>query len=86
MTYEHMQERLNTDMHISCRAINRSRVCTVHGTDDSVIPIRDAHLFDQVIRGHKLEVVPGADHNFRGAEYSERMIGAVISFLKANIL
>ncbi|CAN0210572.1 unnamed protein product [Scytosiphon promiscuus] len=45
-------------------AIKRSRVLTIHGTNDETIPVADAHDFDKVLPNNELVVVEGATHRF----------------------
>lgn len=54
-----VQERIQTDMEAAGRRISRSRVYTIHGAADEVIPVADAHAFDRCIQQHVLRVLPG---------------------------
>lgn len=42
----------------------RSKVLTIHGAEDEVIPVADAHEFDKVLLNSELVVVEGATHRF----------------------
>lgn len=42
----------------------RSKVLTIHGTEDETIPVADAHEFDKVLPNNELVVVEGATHRF----------------------
>lgn len=54
-----VQERIQTDMEAAGMRINKSRVYTIHGGADEVIPVADAHAFDRCIKQHVLKVLPG---------------------------
>ncbi|CAN0556870.1 unnamed protein product, partial [Ectocarpus sp. 8 AP-2014] len=42
----------------------RSKVLTIHGTEDETIPVADAYEFDKVLPNNELVVVEGATHRF----------------------
>jgi pimeloyl-ACP methyl ester carboxylesterase len=63
--------------------IKRSKVLTIHGTADSVIPIDDGRQMAASITGSGLVEVEGADHNFRASEQVlQQLISAVLAFLQ----
>ncbi|CAM9647621.1 unnamed protein product [Ectocarpus fasciculatus] len=45
-------------------SITRSKVLTIHGTEDETIPVADAYEFDKVLANNELVVVEGATHRF----------------------
>lgn len=49
-----------------------------------VIPVRDAHIWGDLIQHHKLHLIEGADHYFRKPEYAQDMIAATVAFMKAG--
>lgn len=55
-----------------------SEVLTVHGTKDAVIPVEDAHKWQQYIKTHQLCLVEGGDHGFTRSEHATQMVDAVI--------
>lgn len=59
-----MHNRLTLDMDPKSRAIKNTRVLTIHGSADSVIPVEDAHSFRDHIANSELSVVDGADHSY----------------------
>ncbi len=73
-------------MAAACARIARSRVLTVHGSADTTIPLApDGRAFAAAIAGSGLEVVEGADHNFRAApHHASQLIEAVVRFISAN--
>lgn len=55
-----------------------SEVLTVHGTNDSVIPVADANKWQQYVKSHQLCLVEGGDHNFKQAGHAKELIDAVV--------
>lgn len=83
VTKESLKERLSTDMHTACLAIpESSRVLTIHGTRDEVIPPEDAYDFAQLIQNHRLLLLSGADHNYRLHQSDVAKI--VVEFVKED--
>lgn len=58
---------------------------TVHGTEDEIIPVEDAHEFDKIISNHKLHIVEGADHNYTGQSHQVELATEVLNFIKASL-
>lgn len=42
----------------------RSKVLTIHGTEDETIPVADAYEFGKLILQHELVVIEGGTHRF----------------------
>lgn len=55
-----------------------SDVLTIHGTQDTVIPVEDASKWQQHIKSHQLHLIEGGDHNFKQAKHAKDMIDAVV--------
>lgn len=79
-----LDNRMSTDMVAAASAIRASKVLTIHGTADAVIPVAEAYRYDELIAGHKLHIIQGADHNFRSPEHAKEMIKAVMAFVAAD--
>jgi pimeloyl-ACP methyl ester carboxylesterase len=78
-----LDERVNLDMAAAAASIKRSKVLTIHGTADSVIPVDDGRQMAASIAGSSLVEVEGADHNFRASEeVLQQLISAVLDFLQ----
>ncbi|KAK9830936.1 hypothetical protein WJX81_007966 [Elliptochloris bilobata] len=54
LTKEDMANRLSLDMDGPARAVRRSQVLTVHGSDDETIPVEDARLYAERLAGGRL--------------------------------
>ncbi|KAG0593235.1 hypothetical protein KC19_1G314100 [Ceratodon purpureus] len=81
VTKADLRDRLTTNMHAACLAIPElTRVLTIHGTSDEVIPADDAYQFAQRIPTHKLVLVKDADHCYRGHQSELRK--HVLEFLQ----
>eukprot|EP00798_Chlamydomonas_sp_ICE-L_P001339 gene1339-32696_t len=78
-------ERESTDMEEACKKITISEVMTIHGTDDTTIPVEDAHSIAKCVRNHTLHLVNGADHNFTDSAHSEMMIKKITEFIQAGL-
>ncbi|KAG1656552.1 hypothetical protein FOA52_011504 [Chlamydomonas sp. UWO 241] len=85
LTQQDLDGRLALDMHAAAAAIKTSRVLTVHGSADPVIPVGDAHEFAAVIPNHALVVVEGADHVFRAPEHMAACVDAVVAGVLASM-
>lgn len=83
LTKEELEDRLATDMRAAAAAIKTTRVLTVHGSDDQVIPVDDGRAFARDIAGSSLHIVSGADHNFRAPQHADDMIRAIVNFVTA---
>lgn len=67
LTKDSLHERLRLDMGDVASAIPSSiAVLTIHGEQDTTIPVGDAFEFDARIANHTLRVLPAACHKFIG--------------------
>ncbi|GFR43014.1 hypothetical protein Agub_g4015 [Astrephomene gubernaculifera] len=90
LTQEAVSERMSLDMLAAARRIRHSRVLTLHGTADTVIPVGDAQLLLGAMREgrreqgeeqdgwHELVLVEGADHFFRRPEEAAVVVQRVV--------
>ncbi len=53
----------------------------IHGGEDRITPVAEAELLAQLVRGSRLEVIPGAGH-LPQLDEPERFNRAVLSFLR----
>ncbi|GBG88426.1 hypothetical protein CBR_g47125 [Chara braunii] len=83
VTLASLEERLATDMKAAAEAIHKSRVMTVHGSDDAVVPAEDGRSFAQSIQcSHKLVILEGASHRY--TEHTSELSSAVVDFLASD--
>ncbi|CEP02976.1 unnamed protein product (mitochondrion) [Plasmodiophora brassicae] len=82
VTQRSIDERLRLNMAEEAAKIpDTVRVLTVHGTDDDVVHISDAHALSRCIANHDLITIEGADHVFsRGSDVA--MMDAIVEWLK----
>lgn len=59
----------------------RSKVLTIHGTEDETIPVADAHEFAKLIAQHELVVVEGATHRFATEPEQSAVIKALAPYV-----
>ncbi|KAI3714558.1 hypothetical protein L6452_21514 [Arctium lappa] len=84
VTEESLMDRLNTNMHEACLQIDKDcRVLTVHGSDDSTVPVEEALEFAKVIPNHKLHIIEGANHGF--TKHRAELASVVMSFIKEPV-
>ncbi|KAL1188060.1 hypothetical protein V5N11_009902 [Cardamine amara subsp. amara] len=84
VTEESLMDRLNTDMHEACLKIGRKcKVLTVHGSDDTVVPVEDAKEFAKIIPNHNLEIVQGANHGY--TKHQKQLVSTAMEFIKTVI-
>jgi dienelactone hydrolase len=69
--------------HDVCSAVSilRASILVVHGEEDTVVPPSDAHDIASAARHARLELVPGADHEFSRPVHLRPMIQGVARFL-----
>ncbi|KAJ3671157.1 hypothetical protein LUZ60_008583 [Juncus effusus] len=80
VTKESLMDRLNTNMPEQVKAIKEEcRVLTVHGTEDEIISVGDAHEFAMIIPNHKLQIINGADHCY--TSHQTELASAVVDFI-----
>jgi len=82
VTKESIEERLNLDMSIVANV--RAKVLTIHGSKDSIIPVSDAHEYDDLFADleppcHTLHIIQDADHVF--TQHGKQLGEAVVSYL-----
>lgn len=81
VTKADLRDRLTTNMHAACLAIPEpTRVLTIHGTNDEVIPADDAYQFAQRIPTHKLVLIKDANHGFHA--HQSQLAKHVLQFLQ----
>lgn len=63
VTKESLMDRLTTDTYVACLKIDENcRVLTIHGSKDEIVPLDDALGFAKYIKGSRLHIIEGADH------------------------
>lgn len=72
------EERAKLNMRNTAMAIKRSKVVTIHGTDDETIPVADAREFAKVLPNNELAIIEGATHRF-ATEPEQREVMKVLS-------
>ncbi|PWA37452.1 alpha/beta-Hydrolases superfamily protein [Artemisia annua] len=71
-------------MHEACLQIGKDcSVLTVHGSDDTIVRVKEASEFAKIIPNHKLHVVKGANHGF--SKHQDELISVVLSFIKEPV-
>lgn len=59
-----------------------SRVLTVHGSMDKIVPVEDAMEFAKFIPNHKLQIIQGADHEY--TSHQDELASVVLNFILAQ--
>lgn len=59
----------------------RSKVLTIHGTEDETIPVADAREFDQVLLNNELIVVEGGTHRFATEPEQSKVLEALARYI-----
>ncbi|ORX45283.1 alpha/beta-hydrolase [Hesseltinella vesiculosa] len=57
-------------------------VLTVHGINDNIVPVYNAAMFANAIPNHTLNLLPDADHNFKG--HFEDVVGAIVDYFSKH--
>ncbi|KAJ6862824.1 hypothetical protein NC652_039630 [Populus alba x Populus x berolinensis] len=84
VTEESLMDRLNTDIHKACLAINKDcRVFTIHGSADEIIPVEDALEFAKIIPNHSLHIIEGANHSY--TSHQTELAAVVLKLMKATL-
>ncbi|BBN05237.1 uncharacterized protein MPTK1_3g11480 [Marchantia polymorpha subsp. ruderalis] len=84
VTLKSLEDRLSTDMDGASKAISKDcRVLTVHGSQDEIVKIENAHDFAKRIPNHTLRVFDGAGHNYEGDR--KKLADLVLEFIQGNV-
>ncbi|ORX95987.1 alpha/beta-hydrolase [Basidiobolus meristosporus CBS 931.73] len=89
VSQEDLTKKKNTDMSV-VRNIDRERVrvLSVHGEDDTTIPVQEVHMYDEVLGPkpyHEVAVIKGATHFFRAPEEQQQLGKVVNDWIEQNI-
>lgn len=80
MTWEQVQERAAMDMAAAVEVLKQgTRVLTVHGDQDEIIPVEDGRELNEAVREGEMVEIEGANHSFVGFE--GRVAEAILQFL-----
>lgn len=60
-----------------------SRVLTVHGSVDEIVPRNDALEFAKFIFNHKLHIIDGADHEY--TSHQDELASIVLDFIRSSL-
>ena len=88
VTQETINERLSLDMdcvrRIALKDDNghyRVRVLTVHGNNDAVVPVQDAHQYAELINNHTLRTLDDCDHNYSTQQAKLMLVTTVCEWM-----
>ena len=88
VTQETINERLSLDMDCVRKIASRDesgqyrvRVLTVHGNNDTVVPVQDAHRFAELINNHTLRTLDDCDHNYTTQQAKLMLITTVCEWM-----
>ncbi|KAJ3689804.1 hypothetical protein LUZ61_018968 [Rhynchospora tenuis] len=85
VTKDSLMDRLSINMSEEVKKIKPdSRVLTIHGSNDEVIPVEDAYEFEKVICNHKLHIIDGANHNY--TLHNDELASVVVDFITSSQL
>ena len=88
VTQETINERLSLDMDCVRRIATkdeyghyRVRVLTVHGNNDAVVPVQDAHQYAELINNHTLRTLDDCDHNYSTQQAKLMLVTTVCEWM-----
>ncbi|XP_072978916.1 putative uncharacterized protein YDL057W [Typha angustifolia] len=82
VTEESLMDRLKTDMQGACLSIDQNcRVLTIHGSEDDIVPPKDALEFAKFITSHRLHIITGADHRYLTHQFE--LAETVLEFIRS---
>ena len=81
-----MRERMALDMPAALGRLGENQrgpeVLVIHGRDDPVVPHEDAEKIGTALGGRaRVELVPGADHNFAKGDALRHLAASVVAFV-----
>ncbi|KAL2317921.1 hypothetical protein Fmac_031797 [Flemingia macrophylla] len=83
VTEKSLMDRLSTITHLACLLIPQdSRVLTIHGSMDEIVPAEDALEFAKFISNHELCIIEGADHEY--SSHQDVLTSLVLEFIKIH--
>lgn len=59
-------------------------ILLLHGTDDELIPVEDAHLFKKARTSIDVSIIDGARHAFRGKKQNKALMSVVSEWIDAT--
>ena len=54
---------------------------TIHGREDTAVSVDNANRFHREISNHSIHIIDGADHNFNGLRFIDRMVSEIKAFM-----
>ncbi|NHV98469.1 MAG: alpha/beta hydrolase [Thaumarchaeota archaeon] len=77
---------LKHDVLDACSKITPRPILIMHGSGDTVVPVKHAHmLYEKAGEPKRLVIIDGADHTFTGREYEDRVIEITTEWFKKNL-
>ena len=70
-----------TPSRIDFSKMKKCSLMTIHGIQDDVVPVRNAHKIDAAVSNHKLILLEDADHNFNGLRHMKKIVFSISSFI-----
>ncbi len=72
------------DIHMSFEDVRTddARLCIIHGTDDSVVPLENSQKIIEASENGLLEIIEGADHSFKTPEQESELLLRTKRFLR----
>ncbi len=86
ITMQSLMNRSSHDMSEVAARIKVSKVLTIHGSKDEIVPVTDAEKIHQIIPNHSLKIIEDANHDFKGLTYIEDIVSAISSFLSNEVI
>lgn len=59
-----------------------TKILTIHGADDAIVPIENAFKFEKMIKSHFLSVIPNCNHNFNGLLHMDTLVSIISKFVQ----
>ena len=86
ITADAIRKRNLCDVEAYARGSTVSKILTIHGNEDRMVSIENAHKFSKIRRheNHELHIVDGGDHNFNGPGRVEEIVTCISKFVRKH--
>ena len=84
ITKQDVMSRCQQDTSCIISKIKTCKVLTIHGDNDTTVPIDNAKNAHDLIVNHTLKIIHGANHNFNGLLYMDEIVTTIANFVHSH--
>jgi hypothetical protein len=61
------------------------KALVIHGQADASVPVSEAKIYRQTLKGAAIHILKGADHTFNRASWERKVVGTTVRWLRENL-